>query len=117
MLAIMTLVVLAAFNGARAQETVPLVMAGETAPDTGGGTFGALYGGSFLPSGDVSFSAWIVGGSSIWGAFKVNSAGEVATILLDGEAAPATGGGAAGWKTRRCRYCLWWRGRVFGGRI
>ena len=73
-----------------------VVVAGQPAPDTGGGTFdGALSALSFHSlnaGGDVAFIDTVTGGTIDSGVFRY-SGGIHTSITLEGESAPGTGGG------------------------
>jgi hypothetical protein len=69
----------------------PVALAGETAPDTGGGTYAHFRLTFVNASGDVAFDATVSGGTAAQGLF-VDSGGTDASLLLEGEVAPGTGG-------------------------
>lgn len=72
---------------------VPVALAGETAPGTGGGTYSAFDPHlSMNAAGDVVFVASVAGGSASAGVF-VQSGGVADVVALVGEPAPGTGSG------------------------
>jgi len=72
---------------------VPVVLTGEAAPGTGGGSFSGLDFGSaaFDGAGGVAFEASVSGGSTGGGVFLA-SGGQIAPIALEGDAAPGGAG-------------------------
>jgi len=73
-----------------------IVVEGEAAPDTGGGSFdgaiNALNFHSLNAGGDVAFTDTVSGGSVGSGVFRY-SGGVKASVSLEGDSAPDTGGG------------------------
>ena len=69
-----------------------VVVGGDTAPGTGGGTFSSFSG---FPrtntNGDVTFVGVVSGGTSIAGIF-VASGGTITPVVMLGDVAPGTGG-------------------------
>jgi hypothetical protein len=69
-----------------------VALSGETAPGTGGGTYGFFGPPSVNASGDVVFFAAVTGGSVSGGIFQ-DSGGTDTAVALPGDPAPGTGGG------------------------
>jgi hypothetical protein len=69
-----------------------LALAGDPAPDTGGGTFVDFLYPDFNASGDVAFLANVNGGSATGGIFRI-SGGVVNAVAVEHGTAPGTGGG------------------------
>lgn len=69
-------------------------LAGDTAPGTGGGTYSNFAGDASIDAArNVSFSAFVTGGSVGEGIFAGSSGADTA-VALPGDPAPDTGGGA-----------------------
>ena len=80
--------------------TSAIVRSGDSAPDTGGGTFSSffVFNGIGTPpaannSGKVAFSAQVAGGSVARGLFVGSAAGGISAFALPGQTAPGTGSG------------------------
>ena len=69
-----------------------LVLAGDAAPDSGGGSFDDFEVVSINGSGDVAFDSVISGGTASQGLY-VASGGSLTTVAMEGDSAPDTGGG------------------------
>lgn len=71
-----------------------VVVENDSAPGTGGGSFTAITGlAAINDAGDIAFSAVVSGGSSEAGVFRFAAAtGQIAPVVLFGEAAPDSGG-------------------------
>jgi hypothetical protein len=86
------------FRDASGTETA-VVLPGDAAPGTGGGSYGGSPNGWSLhdlnADGSVAFVSDVTGGTAASGVF-VESPGSAAAIALEGETAPGTGGVYAG---------------------
>lgn len=75
---------------------LPVIVAGQPAPDTGGGSFdgglNSLNLHSLNAAGDVVFVDTVSGGTKGGGVFR-NSGGVHSSISLEGDSAPGTAGG------------------------
>ncbi len=69
-----------------------LALAGDPAPDTGGGTFVDFLFPDQNANGDVAFLSNVTGGAATGGVFRIVG-GVVDAIAVDGGVAPGTGGG------------------------
>jgi hypothetical protein len=72
-----------------------VALQGQTAPNTGGGTFSSFGVSNLLvlnQAGQVAFRASINGGSSTAGLFRSSSGTALTSIALQGDAAPGAGG-------------------------
>jgi hypothetical protein len=80
--------------GASGYEIEKIALDGETAPDSGGRTYGSLdsYAVDLNAAGEVAFGALLSGSPPAWGVF-VDSGGGAAARALSGDAAPAPLGG------------------------
>jgi hypothetical protein len=73
----------------------PLVLAGETAPSTGGAVFESFDAFAINASGDVAFGAVVrLSADEVWGGLFLISEGAVSALVQDGDLAPGTGGGS-----------------------
>lgn len=69
-----------------------VALEGQSAPDSGGGTYSGFFGSPVLDtSGEVAFWAGIDGGATEAGIFLF-SGGTVTAVALEGQTAPDTGG-------------------------
>ena len=69
-----------------------VALSGDTAPETGGGTYASFNSVSINASGDVAFTAAVTGGTAAYGVF-VDSGGTDTALAVSGDTAPGTGGG------------------------
>lgn len=77
-------------HGAHAQLTA-LVLSGDLAPGTGGGTYASLADPSMNDAGTIAFSSALSGGSTIGGVFIESATGSTA-VALRGDPAPGAAG-------------------------
>jgi hypothetical protein len=73
-----------------------LVLTGDPAPGTGGGTYSGIATLKVATSGAMSFKSNIAGGPTYVGIFAIDTVGTHHSIVLRGQSAPGTGGGTFG---------------------